>query len=224
MTEEQVQAIEFLAKRCDYGCGAAHARKITDLSTSLFDQLSAIDLLPGMSASERRTLFAASLVHNVGVCPKASEEIGLLPPWLPTDSGADMHGSISFQALRSWLDNPPPPLLANPLSSADRSALLYSVLWHTSSKPYEIPDEPLENPDGTMKLAGILRIAEALDMPLRSLVAGVKVMPSATWIRILVRSIGTVSEEVASARERSDLLTQALGLRVFVQQVVEQLP
>ena len=66
MTEEQVQAIEFLAKRCDYGYGTAHARKITDLSTSLFDQLSAIDLLPGMSASERRTLFAASLVHNIG--------------------------------------------------------------------------------------------------------------------------------------------------------------
>ena len=221
MTEEQVQAIEFLAKRCDYGYGTAHARKITDLSTSLFDQLSAIDLLPGMSASERRTLFAASLVHNIGVSPKASEEIGLLPPWVPTDSGADVHGSISFQALRSWLDNPPSRLLANPLSSADRSALLYSVLWHSASKPYEIPDEPLVNPDSTMKLAGILRIAEGLDMHLRSLVAGIRVMPSATWIRILARSIGTVSDEVAAARGKSDLLAQALGLRVFVQQVIQ---
>ncbi len=221
MTEGQIQAIELLAKRCDYGYGDAHARKVADLATSLFDQLSTIDLLPGMSASERRTLFAASLVHSIGVSPKVSEEVGLLPPWLPTDSGADVHGSIAFQALRSWLNNPPPPLLSNPLSAADRSALLYSVLWHTSSKPYEIPDEPLVNPESTMKLAGILRIAEALDMPLRSLVAGIKVLSSATWIRILVRSIGTVSEEVAAARERSDLLNQALGLRVFVQQVVE---
>ncbi len=221
MTEGQIQAIELLAKRCDYGYGEAHAHKVADLATSLFDQLSAIDLLPGMSASERRTLFAASLVHDIGVSAKAREEIGLLPPWLPTDSGADVHEAISFQALRCCLDNPPGPLMAKPLSSQDRSTLLYCVLWHSASKPYEIADEPLVNSGSTMKLAGILRIAEALDEPLRSLVAGIRIVPSATWIRILVRSIGTVSDEVATARERSDFLARALGLRVSVQQVVE---
>ena len=222
MTEGQVQVLELLAKRCDYGSGATHARKVADLALSLFDQLSTIGLLPGMSAPDRRTLFAASMIHDIGVSAKACEETGLLPPWLPTDSGPDAHEAISFQALRCWLDNPPAPLLAKPLSSQDRSTLLYCVLWHTDSKPYEVPDEPLVAPGHTMKLAGILRIAEALDMPLRSLVAGIRVMPSATWIRILVRSIGTVLEEVATARERSDLLARALGLRVFVQQVVEQ--
>ena len=222
MIEGQVQAIELFANSCDYGYGATHARKVADLALSLFDQLSTTDLLQGMSASDRRTLFAAGMVHDIGASARARAEIGLLPPWLPADSGPDVHEAISFQALRCWLDNPPPPLLSNPLSSPDRSALLYCVLWHTDSKTYEIPDEPLVNPERTMKLAGILRIAEALDMPLRSLVAGIRVMPSATWLRILVRSIGTISTEVATARKRSDLLARALGLRVFVQQVVEQ--
>jgi len=216
-----VQAIELLARSCDYGYDATHARKVADLALSLFDQLSTVGLLPGMSASDRRTLFAASMVHDIGASTNIREEIGLLPPWLPADSGPDVHGAISFQALRCWLDNPPAPLLAKPLSSQDRSTLLYCVLWHTDLKPYLVPDEPLVAPGHTMKLAGILRIAEALDVPLRKLVAGVRIVPSATWIRVLVRSIGTISTEVATARKRSDLLAQALGLRVFVQQVME---
>jgi len=221
MTDGQVQAIELFARNCDGACSAVHARKVTDLAVSLFDQLQAMDLLPGMTASERHILIAASNAHDTGSCEVTLPDIGVLPSWVPEGPREDSRGAISCQTLRIWLENPPPPLQLNPLSPEDRSVFLYSVLWHTAAQPFQIPEEPLLDSDSATKLASILRLADGLAESPRNLVAGFSIVQSTSWIRVLVRSITDVSDEVSTAQQRSDPLARALGLRVFVQQVVE---
>ncbi|MBN1856084.1 MAG: hypothetical protein JW846_03925 [Dehalococcoidia bacterium] len=221
MTDGQVQAIELFARNCAGGCSAAHARKVSGLATSLFDQLLTMGFLPEMTESDRLVLMAASHAHNVGPCgEELHPDKETLPSRVPIEP-SDAYGATSCQALRTWLMNPPPPLKVNPLAAEDRSALLYTILWNTAAEPSPIPEEPLLDPGRTMKLAGILRLADGLAEPPRNLVAGCSVLQSSAWIRVLVRSIADVSKEVATAQRRSDLLARALGLRVFVQQVVE---
>jgi hypothetical protein len=209
------------ARNCDGGCSAAHARKVTSLATSLFDQLLDMDLLPGMTDSERRVLTAASHAHDTGPCGTASLDVEVPPSNVTTEPTSDTCGATSFETLRLWLKNPPPPLQLNPLSLEDRSMLLYTILWNTAAEPYQVPGEPLLDMDRTTKLAGILRLADGLAGPPRNLVAGCSVVQSAAWVRILARSIADISTEVSSAQRRSDLLSRSLNLRVFVQQVVE---
>lgn len=221
MTDGQVQAIELFARNCAGGCSAAHARKVAALATSLFDQLLTMGFLPEMTESDRLVLMAASHAHDVGPCEAVSSDEEGLTSRVPTELSEDTCGTTSCQTLRTLLMNPPPPLQATPLSAENRSMLLYTILWNTTAEPSPIPEEPLLDSVRTLKLAGILRLADGLAEPPRNLVAGCSVLQSSAWIRVLVRSIADVSREVATAQRRSDLLARALGLRVFVQQVVE---
>ena len=221
MNDSQVQAIDVFAQHHDYGYGIAHARKVADLAMSMFDQVAAAGLLEGTTRSERTTLYAAALVHDVGISERAYDTIHSLPQWVPADFSGGLHNVVGFLVLRDELDNPPPTLAVHPVSASDRSLLLYSVLWHTSYDAYTVPDEPLIDRGLTMKLAGILRVAEGLDMPLRSLAAGVRLIITRDWIRILVRAAAMATSEVSHAQERSDLLAEAFERRVFVQEVVE---
>ena len=221
MNHSQAQAIDVFARHHDYGYGIAHARKVADLAMSMFDQLSAAGLLKGTTGSERTTFYAAALAHDVGISEKAYGTIHSLPEWVPEDFSGGLHNVVGFLILRDELDNPPPTLVVHPVSSSDRSLLLYSVLWHTSYDTYTVPDEPLVDRELTMKLAGILRVAEGLDVPLRGLAAGVRLIVTRDWIRILVRGAAMATSEVAHAQERSDLLAEAFERRVFVQEVIE---
>ena len=221
MTDGQVQAIELFARNCDGSCSAAHARKVTDLAASLFDQLLTLGLLPDLTASDRRVLVAASHVHDSGPYETTLAGSAVLPSWVPTEPQEDAIGAAACQKLREWLVNPPPSLTLDPLSPEDRSMLLYSVLWSTAPEPFEIPEEPLLNPDNTLKLASMLRLADGLAEPPRNLVAGLRVVRSASWVRVLARSVADISKEVSTAQQQSDMLARSLGLRVFVQQVVE---
>lgn len=222
MIDSQVRAIDVFARRYDYGYGIAHARKVADLAMSMVDQLGDAGLMGGATRSERTTLYSAALLHDLGVSEKAYAALPPLPHWVPGDFSGGLHNVVGFLLLRDWMDNPPPSLAVSPISSADRSHLLHCVLWHTACDTYTVPDEPLLDRSMTMKLAGILRLAEGLDVPLRNLAAGARLLTTGSWIRILVRSAAIATREVEHAQERSGLLAEAFSRRVFVQEVIEE--
>ncbi len=222
MTESQVRAIELLAGEYRFGSGSLHAHKVADLASSLFDQLSSLGLLPCLSISDRRTLVAAGYAHDVGSSPRALKEIGALPPWAPPETKGNGHHIVSFEALRTRSKDSMPTFKLHPLSAVDRSTLLYSVLWNSASDVYEVEPEPLYNRERTTLLAGILRIADALDTRHRLMVQEVQVKKASAWIRLLVHTFDEAGAEVAQARRKSGMLSGALGVRIFVQEVLEQ--
>ena len=222
MTESQVRAIEHLAEEYRFGSGSLHAHKVADLASSLFDQLTSLGLLPGLSISDRRTLVAAGYAHDIGSSPRALKEVGALPPWAPPETKNDGHHIVSFEALRTRSADSIPTFKLLPLSAIDRSTLLYSVLWNSASTAYEVEPEPLLDRERTTLLAGILRIADALDTRHRLMVQDVQVKKASAWIRLLVHTFDEAGAEVAQARRKSDVLSDALGVRIFVQEVLEE--
>ena len=144
----------------------------------------------------------------------------MLPPWAnPARRGSS--AVVSYQLLRTLLLHPPAPIVRSPLSRRDRSALLYSVLWSDVGSQMEVPEEPLVEPASTRTLASILRIGQCLDATLSNLVSGVKVLKTEFWVRILVRSLGSVEREVAEANSYCRVLEESLNTRVVIQEIVE---
>ncbi len=219
MTEGQVRAIDFAARRYDYGRGASHARKVADLAVSIFDQLTHLGLLPGCPPAARNVLFAACLAHDVGLSEKARADVGMLPAWAAT-SGYEVTRVVGFQAMKMLLDNPPPPLERTELAREDRCGLLYLILWDGEAPPHDVPDEPLICTDALRTLAAIVRLADCLEFRCNSLVSTVRILATESSVRIIVNSMGKVTEEVACATSNTALLATCLGRRVVVQEVV----
>jgi len=219
MTEGQVRAIDFAARRYDYGRGASHARKVADLAGSIFDQLSHMGLLPGLPPAARNVLFAACLAHDVGLSEKARADVGILPAWAAT-AGYEVSRVVGFQALKMLLDNPPPPLARTELAREDRCGLLYLILWDGEAPPHEVPDEPLVCTDALRTLAAIVRLADCLEFRCNSLVSTVRIVATDSWVRIIVNSMGKVTEEVACAASNTALLAASLRRRIVIQEVV----
>jgi hypothetical protein len=219
MTEGQVRAIDFAARRYDYGRGALHARKVADLAVSIFDQLTHQGLLPGCPPAARNVLFAACLAHDVGLSERAQADVGIPPAWAAT-SGYETSRVVGFQALKMLLDDPPPPLGRTELAREDRCGLLYLILWNGEAPPHEVPDEPLVCTDALRTLAGIVRLADCLEFRCNSLVSTVRILATDSSVRIIVNSMGKVTEEVACAASNTALLATCLGRRVVVQEVV----
>ncbi len=222
MNEAQVRAIELLAQEYDYGRGTLHAHKVAGLAASLFDQLQSLGLLPELSLSDRRTLVAAAYAHDLGASPRSFRETSGMTEWVPRIVGPEDLGTITFLVLRSRLHDPLSPLHLDPLTPGDRSLLLYCTFWLATSTGYALDIEPLVDQRKTRLLAGILRVADGLDCRLRLRVREIKVHRASAWLRLLVRTFAQADEEIARARDRATLLGDALGSRVFVQQVVEE--
>ena len=221
MTEGQVGAIEFLARQYDYGRGASHARKVADLSTSLFDQLADSGLLESAGSDARRTLYAAAIVHDIGSSLQARHDAGL--PTTPTSvSSLENTGFVSYQLVKALLDNPTAPLVQSRVDARDRSALLHAVLWSDAGHQFETNDEPVVAATYTRTLAGILSLARGLDCRLSSQVSGLQVVKAEHWVRVLVRSMSSVEQEVSEANAHVKPLEQVLGTRVFVQEIIEE--
>ena len=221
MNEAQVHALRLLAEGYDYGRGSLHAHKVADLATSIFDQLRNCGLLPGFTIDDRRTLAAMGYAHEIGASPQAQQETSGLPdPALTVNGGLDRNGETTFLSLRARLNEASSDPGLTSLAPEDRSALLYCLLWCATSTACVLDIEPLIDRRKTLLLAGILRVADGLDYRLRLRVREVKVQRASAWLRFLVRSVAPATEEVARAQDRSEMLSQALSLRIFVQEVI----
>lgn len=221
MTEWQVRAIELLAERYRFGSGALHAHKVSALASSIFDQLTALSLLPHLSQSHRRLLVAAGYARDLGKSPLALDDISDLSLPLPPDCPEDDPQFVSFLTLQVQLDSQKCPITIPPLDPVDRSVLLYSILSSGSSRVEEVEGEPLHDGFATQTLGGILRIADGLDVRHRLMVQGVELRRASRWIRLLVRTFDEARVEVAAAQDRADMLSDTIGLRVFVQEMVD---
>jgi len=221
MTDSQVRAIESLAETCQFGSGSRHAHKVATLASAIFDQLAARNLLQSLHISERRTLIAASYIHDIGTFRAIDEGPAVQSSAGHSSREPESQCLASFQTLKSILVDPPAALRREPLNAVDRSALLYAVLWHGQSQPHVVADEPIVDDFSTRVIAGILRVAEALDSPARPVVRDVLVRSTSNYIRFLVRTTHSPEGEIDLAQERSDMLSEALGQRIFVQEVIE---
>ncbi|MBN1856083.1 MAG: hypothetical protein JW846_03920 [Dehalococcoidia bacterium] len=221
MNHPQVRAIELLAEQYAFGAGSLHARKVAALAGSLFDQLSHHAMLPGLTSSARCTLVAAAYAHDIGFSPRAFEDTRGLPSWTSSSPVQDHQHLISFEVLRAHLDLELHAISLPPFSAADRSSILYSVLWSFPGSNRTVPSEPLIAPKNVALMAGILRIADALDVRHRLMVQQVELRRSAAWIRLLVRAFDEAGAEVAAAQDNADLLRRQLGLHIFVQEMIE---
>lgn len=141
--------------------------------------------------------------------------------WKPIITGLEGNGGATFQTLRARLNETSPNTSLPPLAPEDRSVLLYCLLWQSTQTACVLDVEPLIDPRKTLILAGILRVADGLDFNLRLRVRDVRVQKTSAWLRFLVRSLAPATEEVARCQEQSKMLSQALGLRIFVQEVLE---
>lgn len=221
MTDIQVAAIEQLARTFDFGHGVRHVRKVAALSTSLFDQLSFRGLIPALMPEDRRLLMAAALAHDIGASAWALDE-AIASAHRPGEfAQGDQHNVLSCRVLRSALGDPHYPRLSQ-IASRDWNALLHCVLWHEGDPEARPSDEPLMDPWRARPLAGMLRLAEGLDCSQRCVVIDVRVVRAPSWVRLLVKSARPCDAEIAVAQQNSDVLAEAIDLRVAVQQVVEE--
>ena len=220
MNDAQVRAVELLSEEYDYGWGPLHAHKVADLAMSIFDQMGLQGLLEGFTLDDRRTLLAACYAHDIGASARAHVAPSQLPSWARAFAEPDRHGEMAFLILRSRISSAPSERSISTLTAGELSLLLYCLLWHAASAAYVLDVEPLFDRPKALVLAAILRIADGLDSEHRLRVRDVRIRKASVWLRFLVRSLAPVAEEVESAREKSDMLSQALNLRVFVQEVV----
>ncbi len=217
MNEEQVKAVVLFAEEHDYGRGAVHAHKVADIATSIFDQLQGHSLIPELTIEYRRTLTAACYVHDIEASPRIQQELKA-PATEPTGFDRPVNpGAATVQELLERLDSP----LLPELNAEDRSLLVYGLLWSTSSGTNVLRTEPLIDRRKALLLSGILRMADALDFKLRLRVRHVQVRKSPSSLRFMVRGVGPAAEEVARCQEESRMLSAALGLRIAVQEIVE---
>ena len=221
MNDAQVRAVELLAQEYDYGWGAIHAHKVADLATSFFDQLDLHGLLPGLTLDNRRSLMAACYAHDIGSSPRAQAEASTLPRWAKAFAEPDRHGEMAFHVLRTRISTAPSERPISTLTPEERSTFLHCLLWHASSEPYVLDIEPLIDRRKALLLAGILRIADGLDCEHRCRVREIQVQKASVWLRLLVRSFTSATAEVARSREKANILSQALNLRIFVQEIID---
>jgi hypothetical protein len=220
MNEAQVHAVELLAQEYDYGLGALHAHKVADLATSLFDQLVRLELLSSVGVEERRTLTAAAYVHAIGASPRARLESAQLPAWARNLTEPERYGELGFHLLRSRIAQAPSDRQISTLTPAQRSLLLYCLLWSGAATAYVVDIEPLFDSQKAMLLAGILRVADGLDCQRRLRVRQVQIQRASAWLRLLVHSYAPVPDEIERARAQTGILSRSLGLRIFVQEVI----
>jgi hypothetical protein len=198
-----------------------HAHKVADLAASLFDQLDLHGLLPGLTLDNRRTLMAACYAHDIGASPRAQAEASALPRWAKALAEPDRHGEMAFHVLRSRISTAPSERPISTFSPEERSIFLHCLLWHASPTAYVLDIEPLIDRRKVLLLAGILRIADGLDCEHRCRVREIQVQKASVWLRLLVRSFTSATAEVARAREKANMLSQALNLRIFVQEIID---
>ena len=186
--EEVIAAATGLAGRCGYD--RPHTEQVTRLALVLFDKLAAQH---GLGEPERFFLHCADLLHDIGWC-----------------EGAKAHHKTAMRLI-----------LADgtiPLDERERAVVACVARYHRKAGPRathecfaELDDEDRRT---VLLLAGVLRVADGLDYTHGALVRdlGVELRPGR--VEIVCRADGDAAGELASARNKADVLARALGREV----------
>jgi exopolyphosphatase/guanosine-5'-triphosphate,3'-diphosphate pyrophosphatase len=190
MSNDIIQTAAAFARSCGYDEG--HSRQDARLALDLFDQLAPLHKL---GPDDRLLLHCAALLHDIGV-PLAAK---------------DHHKT----AMRMILAD-----RTLPLRPRRRRLVALIARCHRKNPPGEHHPDLEGLPGGDLRrlrlLAGILRVADGLDRSHRSLVTAVRCTPTPGRLAISCGGVDARSEEIAFAREKSDMLAEALGRQVRI--------
>jgi exopolyphosphatase/guanosine-5'-triphosphate,3'-diphosphate pyrophosphatase len=191
------ESIVSLARR--YQSGGVHERGVARLALRIFDDLASP---VGLSGADRELLHAAALLHDIGKYVNTSAH--------------HKHGAylIRNAALDGW-------------SEAEREQLAAIVRYHRKALPKTSHPEwtalAAKDRDRIGLLAGILRIADALDVRQQGAVADVRVRwgPQAVTLEVVSSRTGgeDLSLELAAAEFKAELLAKGLGRAVLARGV-----
>jgi exopolyphosphatase/guanosine-5'-triphosphate,3'-diphosphate pyrophosphatase len=169
-----------------------HALHVARLAGSLYDQLARVH---GMGERERRFLVAAALLHDVG---------GVV-------SLKSHHKHALYLIARSDL--------------AGFSAREMFIIGTIARYHRKAPPNPLHHEFGQLSLAdrhrvrllaGILRIADALDKEHRQKITGIVVVRTDTDVQIRASGADDILLEQWAMRKKDDLFREAFGLPVVL--------
>jgi exopolyphosphatase/guanosine-5'-triphosphate,3'-diphosphate pyrophosphatase len=190
MTAEQLKALKLLAKSLDYGSGSEHSKQVKRLSLKIYRELVRLNLLVD-TKNDHKILTSSALLHNIG---------------LP----ARRHNEAAFDILENEI---PRTLASDPLSPDDLSAILYCILWHRGNSFSRRHDIGISNLPHVSKLAGIVRIADALDRSFQQVVEDVILDSTDNSLEFTLKSKYPVDAERERAREKAGLFIEAFKLK-----------
>ncbi len=177
-------------RKYNFGRGQGHAFKVRDLALKIFDEARRLGL-HDMGSKERLWLEVATLLHDIGVSVggkhhESSRELIL--------SSKELEETLGYLGLR---------------------AVAWIAFFHRKKPdPFKYSDPEwrkfFENEygDAVVRLAAILRIADALDRSLLQLVDDVELEREDDHVLVKVFSKGDASVEVERAREKSRLFEE----------------
>jgi exopolyphosphatase/guanosine-5'-triphosphate,3'-diphosphate pyrophosphatase len=180
-----------LAQICEFEAG--HSRHVTFLALRLFDELQPLHQL---GPEERFWLQAGSLLHDIG--------------WV---EGWRSHHKTSMRIILST------PML--PFSNKERLIIGSIARYHRKGLPKAKNDNYAALPPATQRLtsqlSAFLRLADGLDRSHCSLVSDLTCRISDDKITILCKVTLPAEDELASAREKSDLLRKVYKKKVDIE-------
>ncbi len=169
-----------------------HARQVTKLALSLFDQLKP---LHNFGPKEALLLELAAMLHDIGII-----------------EGPRKHHKTSFRMISE----------ANlkPLSDNDKLMVALIALFHRKSGPAQkaetIAKLSEEDRNRVRMLAAILRVADGLDFSHFELVQAVSAKITEDCITIKCTSGANLDPEIESALRKGDLLQEITGRNLVI--------
>jgi hypothetical protein len=197
MTPEQLEHVKRIAEKYAYGhdrWNKEHAEKVAALTQRILQQFAILRLVRSED-SDLLLARAIALTHDIGRNPNAI--------------GRGEHNQRSFETLGKEFSG-------THLDCDEGLVIQYCALFHTGDdwRHTAIPRKP----ELTRKLAGILRIADALDYQLSQKVIDVTITSSGQEKEIKFKIIASESddEEINRATVKKDLAEVVFGRKIKI--------
>jgi exopolyphosphatase / guanosine-5'-triphosphate,3'-diphosphate pyrophosphatase len=175
-----------------FGFDERHARKVAELSVSLFDQLAT---LHGLPASARGLLEAAAILHDIGHAVSPSR-----------------HHKHTFYLVQN-ADIPG-------FSDQERRIVALVARYHRRSAPdrgrVDLEQLSLAELRTVRRLVAILRIADALDRSHHQPVTAVRAGTRDGAVKVLARARGAIDLELWDVAREAGLFRAVFGRRIDV--------
>jgi len=185
------EGVRAFGEQCQYR--APHAHHVMSLALSLFDQLYE---LHGLEPESRQLLYAAAMLHDVGNFVSRSRH----------------HKHSAYLIQNAELPG---------FTDAEKEVVAQVARYHRKShpRPKHAPFmglTPAERRQVT-RLAGLLRLADALDRGHRRNVRFVTARARGRTVQVMLHGRGAMELELWASESGRELLEEALGTRVLVE-------
>jgi len=175
--------------------GQCNERHVARLALVMFERLAP---LHGLAAADRDLLWAAAMLHGIGR--------------FVAESGHHKHAAYLIRAtpLSGWRDD-------------ERALIALIARYYRKAIPKpahaEYAAQAAADRHRVDVLAGLLRIADGLDIRHLGLVTDVSAVPEGGVVRITAQAEGDVSGELDAATSKADLFERTFGVRVVLDSV-----